>query len=144
VISLASQISEPRTPMARALSPRHVTSFLRSIGNHGIAISPVAIPLQLKTPNVESRPPGISCHLSRRNQRLQLNRESLLAISTSMTLTSSNVEDRTPRTLCGQIQLHSLQEFSGSLRETIETYSLILSDFKSTMKSHTQHIKASA
>ena len=45
------------------------------------------------------------------------------------------------RTPCGQIQLHSLQESSGSLRETIETHSLFLLDFNSTMKSHTQHIK---
>jgi hypothetical protein len=40
------------------------------------------------------------------------------------------------------IRLHSLQEFSSSIRETIETHSLTLLDFNSTMKAHTQHIKA--
>jgi hypothetical protein len=55
----APRIPEPRTPMARALSPRHVTSSLLSIGNRGIAISLFAIPLHLKTPNAESRPHGI-------------------------------------------------------------------------------------
>ena len=46
------------------------------------------------------------------------------------------------RTLCGGIQLHSMQESPGSNRETIETYSrLSLTDLKSTMKSNTQHIK---
>jgi hypothetical protein len=34
--------------------PRHVTSSLCSIGNRGIAISPVAIPLHNETPNVET------------------------------------------------------------------------------------------
>jgi hypothetical protein len=34
-----------------------------------------------------------------------------------------------------------LAGISGSIRETIETHSLFLSDFNSTMKSHTQHIK---
>jgi hypothetical protein len=60
---------------ARVLIPRHVTSFLRSIGNRGIVISPVAIPLHYKTLNVESRPPGISCHLSPIDQRLRCDRE---------------------------------------------------------------------
>jgi hypothetical protein len=36
------------------------------------------------------------------------------------------------------IRLHSLQEFSGSNRETIETHSFFLSDSKLNMKSHTQ------
>jgi hypothetical protein len=40
------------------------------------------------------------------------------------------------------IRLHSLQESSGSNRETIETHSFTPSDFNSTMKSYTQHIKA--
>jgi hypothetical protein len=41
------------------------------------------------------------------------------------------------------IQLHSLQESLGSIREIIETHSNSLSEFYSTMKSHTQHIKES-
>jgi hypothetical protein len=39
------------------------------------------------------------------------------------------------------LRLQSLQEFSGSNRETIETHSFFLSDFNSNMKSYTQHIK---
>jgi hypothetical protein len=65
----------PELRYARALIPRHVTSSLHSIGNRGIAISPVAIPLHCKTPNAESRLPGISCHLSPSDQRLRLDRE---------------------------------------------------------------------
>jgi hypothetical protein len=66
----------------------------------------------------------------------------LSALLEEMRTKSSLIEPFSQRTPCGQIQLHSLQESSGSLRETIETHSLTLSDFNSTMKSHTQHIKA--
>jgi hypothetical protein len=62
--SLARKSPNPELRYARAPILRHVTSSLLSIGNRGIAISPVTIPLHNKTPNVESRPPGISCHLS--------------------------------------------------------------------------------
>jgi hypothetical protein len=56
------------------LLSRHLLSPLY-IGDRVIAISPVSTPLQWNSPNVESRPLGISCHLSRGNQRLWLIRE---------------------------------------------------------------------
>jgi hypothetical protein len=73
--SLHHKSPNPELRYARALIPRHVTSSLHSIGNRGIAISPVAIPLHWKIPNAESRLPGISCHLSPSDQRLRLDRE---------------------------------------------------------------------
>jgi hypothetical protein len=54
-------------------SPRHL--LFHSIGNRGIAISPSSISLHCKIPNVESRLPGISCHLSPVDQRLRCDRE---------------------------------------------------------------------
>jgi hypothetical protein len=45
------------------------------------------------------------------------------------------------RTLCGGIQLHSMQESPGSNKETIETHSLNLSGYEPDMKSHMQYIK---
>jgi hypothetical protein len=75
VVHCLCQSPNPELRCARALSPRHVTSSLHSIGNRGITISPFTIPLQWKVPNAEPRSLGISRHLSRGNQRFRLIRE---------------------------------------------------------------------
>jgi hypothetical protein len=71
--SLPSQI--PELWYAHVPIPRHVNSSLRPIGNRGIAISKVTIPLHRKVPNAESRLPGISCHLSPNDQQFRLDQE---------------------------------------------------------------------
>jgi hypothetical protein len=66
-------------------SPRHLLSP-PLIGNRGIAISPVTIPLHNKTPNVESRLLRICATCPYSDRRLRLIGKSLIAISTHMKL----------------------------------------------------------
>jgi hypothetical protein len=65
----------------------------------------------------------------------------IIQINSGLNENESLTVEPPQRTLCGGIQLHSMQESPGSNRETIETHSLILSGFEPDMQSHMQHIE---